>query len=234
MSLGLAVFASVVLVLAVYHKGFRKVVLWTGGVAAALALLAVACYFGYERYSTWQADREAQKQKAMTEKGVNACMLRLGTPMPTKGTTPDFFPKDYFNNLTACQAYPDLDIPSPPPGFVPDSLPPGYMLDLKGKVAPIPPGATIGSPKNVEPIDLSAGFVPKARKETHVGLEATITCDVIVYDRDMYGSGNPEAIASVHKGDTVQYIGHVTVGDQEIIRVHGRKGYVSGCVDVKH
>jgi hypothetical protein len=75
--------------------------------------------------------------------------------------------------------------------------------------------------------------VPKSRNETHVGLEATITCDAIVYDRDKFGAGDPEAIASVHTGDTVLYIGHVTVGDQEIIRWHGRKGYVSGCVDVK-
>ena len=154
-------------------------------------------------------------------------MLRLGTPMPPKGTTPDFFPADYFNNLKACQAYPDLGFSSV--GFVPD-LPSGYELDSKGKVVPlppVPPGLTDFPPKNAKPLG------PKATKEARVGLEATITCDVVVYDRDMYASGDPQAIASVHKGDTVQYIGHVTVGDQEIIRVHGRKGYVSGCVDVK-
>lgn len=231
MSLGVAVFASVVLILAVYHKGFRKVFLWTCTVAAALAMLAVACYFVYDRYSTWQADREAHKQKAAIEKGVKACMVRLGTPMP--GSPPDFIPEAFFKNLTACQAYPDLDISTPPQGFVPDSLPPGYILDLKGKVAPLPPGAVIVSPKDVAPVDLSPGFVPKPKKETRVGLKATITCDAIVYDRDMFAGGDPEAIDSVHTGDTVQYIGHVTVGDQEIIRVHGRKGYVSGCVDVK-
>jgi hypothetical protein len=71
------------------------------------------------------------------------------------------------------------------------------------------------------------------RKETHTGLEATITCDTIVWDRDKYGDGDPIAIGNVHQGDTVPYVGHVTVGDQEIIRVHGRRGYVSGCVDVK-
>lgn len=233
MSLGAALFASVVLVLAVYHKGFRKVLLWTGAAAVTLALLAAGCYFGYNRYSTWQADREARKQKAVIEKGVAACMARLGTPMPTKGRSPDFFPSDYFNNLNACQAYPDLDIPPPPSGFVPDALPARYMLDLKGKIAPIPPGATIMPAENGKPIDLSAGFVTKPKRQTHVSIEATMTCDVVVYDRDMYANGNPEAIASVHKGDTVQYIGHVTVGDQEIIRVHGHKGYVSGCVDVK-
>jgi len=249
MSLGAAVFASVVLILAVYHKGFRKVLLWTAAVSAALALLAAACYFGYHRYSTWQADREAQRQKVLIAEGVKACMLRLGTPMPKPDTTPDSFPKDYFNNLTACQAYPDLGISPPPQGVVPDSLPPGYTLDAQGKVTPIPPGSIVGLPPGPivvplfdmskakpiqsKPVDLSQGVVAKRKKETHVGLEASITCDVIVYDRDSFAGGDPEAIASVHTGDTVQYIGHVTVSDQEIIRVHGRKGYVSGCVDVK-
>lgn len=226
MSLGLGVFASVVLILAVYHKGFRKVVLWTGAVSLAVALLALACYLAYQRYTTWRADREAQEQKALIDKGVESCMLRLGTPMPSEGTTPDFFPADYFNNLKACQAYPDLGFSSL--GFAPD-LPSGYALDSKGKVVQLPPlpqGATYFPPKNAKPI------VSKATKDTH-GLEATITCDVVVYDRDKYAIGDPEAIASVHSGDSVQYLGHVTLGDQEIIRVHGRKGYVSGCVDVK-
>lgn len=74
---------------------------------------------------------------------------------------------------------------------------------------------------------------PKSKKETHTGLEATITCDAIVWDRDKYGAGDPIAIATVHQGDTVPYVGHVTIGDEEIIQVHGRRGYVSGCVDVK-
>lgn len=74
---------------------------------------------------------------------------------------------------------------------------------------------------------------PKPNKVTHGAIEATITCDAIVWDRDKYGDGDPIAIASVHQGDKVPYVGHVTIGDQEIIRVHGRRGYVSGCVDVK-
>jgi hypothetical protein len=73
---------------------------------------------------------------------------------------------------------------------------------------------------------------PKPRKGKPAGIEATITCDNIVWDRDKYGEGDPLAITNVHKGDVVQYVGHVTVGDEDIIRVHGRKGYVDGCVDV--
>jgi ribosomal protein L35AE/L33A len=73
---------------------------------------------------------------------------------------------------------------------------------------------------------------PTLGKETYGGLQATVTCDVIAYDRDKYGDGDPRAIGNLHQGDTVLYVGHVTVGDQDIIRVHGRKGYVDGCVDV--
>jgi hypothetical protein len=73
----------------------------------------------------------------------------------------------------------------------------------------------------------------KPGKEARGGVEATITCDAIVWDRDEYGDGDPLAIAIVHQGDTVPYVGHVTVGDQDIIRVHGRSGYVRGCVEVK-
>ena len=74
---------------------------------------------------------------------------------------------------------------------------------------------------------------PKPREETRAGLEATITCDNVVWDRDEYGDGDPKAIANLHRGDIVQYVGHVTVSGRDIIRIHGRKGYVDGCVDVK-
>jgi hypothetical protein len=73
----------------------------------------------------------------------------------------------------------------------------------------------------------------KPREETRTGLEATITCDNVVWDRDEFGDGDPKAIANLHRGDIVQYVGHVTVSGRDIIRVHGRKGYVDGCVDVK-
>jgi hypothetical protein len=256
MNLGEALFASVVLVLAVYHKGFRKVLLWTVAVAVALALLAAACYFGYDRYTTWQADREAQRQKAVIAEGIKACMLRLGTPMPKAETASDSRSVlIYVANLGACQAYPDVDIAARTgPGFEGGSLPPGYTLDPKGKVTPIPqppagfvptdPYASIATPVSPAPTELPPGAIvgphfdmskakPILKPKKEPGLEATITCDVVVYDRDKFGFGDSEAIASLHTGDTIKYIGHVTVGDQEIIRVHGRKGYVDGCVDVK-
>lgn len=91
---------------------------------------------------------------------------------------------------------------------------------------------TGGVKKKSSSSDAHAPPEPALEKETYAGLQATITCDVVVYDRDKYGAGDPRAIANLHQGDTVPYVGRVTVGGQDIIRVHGRRGYVDGCVDV--
>jgi hypothetical protein len=196
-------------------------------------LIGTGVYFGHDRYTTWQVDRTERKQKVARDNGTRACMTRLGTPMPAvEGVAPDVLPPAYFNNLAACVAYPDLGWLLPPAGFVPENLPAGYVLDSSGKVTTIPPGIpvtpkyTLGPPKQVS-------ATPANPSEKARAIDATITCDIVVYDRSDYGQGDPQAIDSLHEGDTVQYVGHVTIGDQDIIKVHGRKGYVSGCVRVK-
>jgi hypothetical protein len=110
-SIGLAIFASVVLILAVYHTGFRKVVLWTGGIALALAVLCVVVYFAHDWYATRKA--EAQKKiedaKAAQERkaGTDACLKRLGAPTGTPKTLPAMF----FDVVAACTVAPDEDGP---------------------------------------------------------------------------------------------------------------------------
>jgi hypothetical protein len=229
LSLGLAVFASVVLILAVYHRGFRKVLLWTSLVIVVLAGLALAAYFGYDRYTTWKADRALKKQQAETEKGVQDCIARLGA-LPGM----DMLDKVYAE--TACRAYPDnvaqRDEMMRANGFFPD-LPSGYAIEATtGKIVPLPPPVSI---KIDPPTGPPPGnpFAQRQKKKTPVGLEASISCDVIVYDRDKFDFGDPQAIGTLHKGDTVRYIGHVTVGGEDIIQFRGRRGYVDGCVDVK-
>ncbi len=181
MSLGVAVFASVVLILAVYHKGFRKVVLWAAAITAILALLGTGSYFAYDRYTTWQQTK-ARKQ------AVKDCVAR--------------FPKaDAFDEV-ACDKNPAL---VPPWTIRWDAVPRVKQNDAA-----------------------SASTTEKSPTIT-----ATVTCDVVVFDRDKYAEGDPQAIDSLHEGDTFQYVGHVTIGNQDIIRVHGHKGYVNGCVQVK-
>lgn len=67
---------------------------------------------------------------------------------------------------------------------------------------------------------------PKPKNESPVGLNADVTCDVVVFDRDQFASGDPQAIGTLHSGDTVRYLGHVTVSAADIIQFHGRRGYV--------
>jgi|SRR6516225_535424 hypothetical protein len=55
MNLGEALFASVVLILAVYNARFRKALLWFVVVAVAVAAVGGAGWYGYSR---WQAYKE--------------------------------------------------------------------------------------------------------------------------------------------------------------------------------
>jgi len=138
------------------------------------------------------------------------------------GSKPNFFDDSLKSNTTT----------STSPYAVSGSRSSGNILDQPTDQSPTIQRETQGK-ANSDKTQPKAEPTPK--KETYAGLVATITCDDTVWDRAQYDpSGDPLAITSVHKGDTVQYVGHVTVGDQDIIRVHGRRGYVRNyCVDVK-
>ena len=47
------------------------------------------------------------------------------------------------------------------------------------------------------------------------------------------GGMDPEAINTLHTGDVVGHVGHVTVSDENFRRVRGRKGYGSNCAEVQ-
>ena len=80
MSIGIAIFASVVLLLVVFHKTFRKVFFWAAGVA----VVGGAMYFGvsylYERHQDHVAEREraayaAQQRAEEAAQQTNACKV---------------------------------------------------------------------------------------------------------------------------------------------------------------
>lgn len=156
MSLGLGIFGSVVLVLAVYHAGFRKVLLRTLVVAVAVALFVTAAYFGYDQLRSWKERRAEQKKAAKWDNDVRACMIRLGTPISANGSPRDssFEPysasggretAQYYENLGTCQSDPaaeridlsaGLSSTDTPP--CPDNVPIGFVSDdycvLSGRV----------------------------------------------------------------------------------------------------
>jgi hypothetical protein len=142
MSIGLGIFASVVLILAVYHRGFRKVFLWTAAIAVGLTLLSGAAYLSYDRYITWKAERAGARAKAKDDAakqaGIIRCMSRLGTPWAANA--PPTLPAKYFDNLQACSIAPDDYDPFAEFGGKTDwfsavnSLPSGYTLDQSNHV----------------------------------------------------------------------------------------------------
>lgn len=159
MSIGLGIFASVVLILAVYHKGFRMVLLWSGAIFGTLALLCAAAYFGYDRYATWKADRaEAQakaKDEAAKHEGIVRCMSRLGTPWLEGSPTSEA--ALYARNLQACEGSPDDYDPFAQYGGQADwdaiakTLPRGYTLDQSNRVVYVTNPADASDWKDVPP-----------------------------------------------------------------------------------
>ena len=62
-SLGLAIFASVVLILLVYNRPFRRVFTWVAGTLTGLAVVGALGWYVYGRYQTY-----AQAKRRLTLK----------------------------------------------------------------------------------------------------------------------------------------------------------------------
>src|ERR1700674_3310721 len=91
MSLGIAIFASVVLILLVYNQQFRKIFFWIAGVGAVLTGLVLGMYL-YRIHKEKVAVAETAKQKIR----VQACLDRFSKPeenyyIDTSGTRMDVF-----------------------------------------------------------------------------------------------------------------------------------------------
>ena len=99
MNTGFYVFASVVLLLLVYHRGFRKVFLWSAGIAAVLATVVYAVIL----FLAWQEDVQRQKDIGEFNAGVARCVSRF--PANT-------MLQDQFGTLRpvedVCKAEPDI------------------------------------------------------------------------------------------------------------------------------
>jgi len=134
MTLGTAVFASVlssvVLVLSVYHKPFRKVFFWVAGTSA---IAAGIFFLSVRLYQTHQA-----RQQAETQQRINACIARIPMPYILDGErlsasaiasactrNPDFAPaanSSYLANIVEVRGGGTLKI-TPPQKFSPEGDP---------------------------------------------------------------------------------------------------------------
>ena len=85
MSIGTAIFCSVVLVLLVITKPFRKVMAWITAISAVLGILAGAGYWLYVRYEDHVAKVEAEKWAAGKPARVTDCMQRYRKAVAVTG-----------------------------------------------------------------------------------------------------------------------------------------------------
>ena len=71
MSLGLAIFASVVLVLAVYHKQFRKFLFYAIAIGAVLGAIGFGGIYLYDRYEAAKYEKHRQAVSSCVERNKN-------------------------------------------------------------------------------------------------------------------------------------------------------------------
>ncbi len=99
MTLGTGVFASVVssvvLVLAVYHRQFRRVFLWFAGISAFGAGTLLLCVHLYHK--------QEAKQRAETDRKIKACIARFPAPYLFNGER-----MSAFAIASACMKDPDF------------------------------------------------------------------------------------------------------------------------------
>lgn len=101
MTLGTALFASVLLVLLVYHAQFRKVFFWIAGVSAVAGGLYFLGTYVYEHHK--EKIRAAEQQKS-----IDSCVLRLTGIDPNH--KPATLQTEFFDAVAACVKNPNADV----------------------------------------------------------------------------------------------------------------------------
>jgi hypothetical protein len=210
MSIGIAIFASVVLVLLVYNKPFRKVFFWIAGISAVIGALIVAGVYLSDRHT---AKVEAKRQAEQHAAAVKACIARLPVYNPIDNalcdidvnTQPALKVVDSANVVDTEKVTCDL---------LRENAPNDYLFDGFGHCTP---KHKTSAPKIMATI----------RTSDHFGAITDCT-DVILWDAPSY---MPErrALVKFKGGEVVEYVGEAS--PNTIVRYHGIRGYAdSRCV----
>jgi uncharacterized membrane protein len=106
MSLGIAIFASVVLILLVYNQQFRKAFFWIAGVGAVLTCLVVLGMYLYRIHKEKVAEAKTAKQKIR----VQACWDRFPKPEENYYVDANGTRMDVFDVVAECEKNPDVKL----------------------------------------------------------------------------------------------------------------------------
>lgn len=189
MTLGAWIFLSVLLLLVVLHKQFRKFFFWTAGIAAVCFGIFAGYSYLKER---WEEKREAAEHAAFLKK-VDECVARL-TPPGVKqswfldGTTP----------ASVCSLNPDITENEATSQHSPASH-------------PIPKGATLGwsvvppSRKKTTPVEPKSWA---AVNSNYVSIfnRCHFEAGTKTYDPNGCGVFDKETVAELKQGDRVGII----------------------------
>jgi hypothetical protein len=207
-SIGTAIFCSVVLVLLVINKPFRKVMAWIAGIGAVLAILACAGYWLYLKYQDHVAKVEAEKWAAGKSARVVECMQRYRNAVAITGW---FIPP--YSAVKTDDGHVDAQA----------TCENNELSEWKSTSAPAP-AAPAAPPALTKP-------------SNNLKIIATISENCASSDwRTLWNEPDymPERrILRIFKGgETVEYVGKNITDD--IVVYHGVRGYISSnCVTVQ-
>jgi len=134
MSIGIAIFASVVLVLVVYNRDFRKFIAWSAGISTALA----AVVFGFVFLRDYQRQKEFDRGAAKAAADAERAAVNYQHAVDDCGKR---FEAHGWMNHSVCES--DTDAVAPPNRLTeskyvdtsgvmhvrPEHIPQGYVLD---------------------------------------------------------------------------------------------------------
>jgi hypothetical protein len=177
MTLGAWIFLSVVLILVVLNKPFRKFFLW----AAAISVVFCGLFFGYMWIKAWRERREQAREAAIQQKKQDDCTARLNK---ASSLNPDSsaYVMQKLANEDLCRSNPDATVQQ--------------AISVLGK-----PQAPKLDFSKAQPI----GEV-SAKLSHHKTIEGTIKSDVVVYAESLPGGPGGQLLGKVEKDTHVQVI----------------------------
>ena len=245
MTLGAWIFLSVVLILVVLNKPFRKLVLW----AAAISAVGCSIVYGYIWVAEWREQRQKAHEAAIQQKRLDDCNVRLNAMSSSNDQMLKAFQQRA--NANRCLANPnitpeeaallkpgetlgapvtlDLSKAQPIAGEGQDQRGPGSMPDSAG-----PPA-----------VDLSAGMVPKSSTSSHLPpgykleeptrksahpttIEGTVTKDAVLYSESSPAGPEGEVLGKVESGTHVRVIRFDPIYENVLVRTpNGITGWLS-------
>jgi hypothetical protein len=196
MTLGAWIFLSVLLLLVVLHKQFRKVFFWAVGIGA----VCFGIFVGYSYLSEYLQEKHKAAEHAAFLKKVDECVTRLipsGSAQPSSGVTLEFKDMRFLDGTTpasVCSLNPEITSKE-------------AFAEHSPATVPIPEGATVGwtavpDPRKKAPVEpkrwavVSMDFVSLyGRCHFEAGEKQFDSNGCGVYDK--------ETVAAFKKGDRV-------------------------------